>query len=189
MADDQVKPNEAEEAAVPPADEPAAEAPAEEGKADTEEAAEPDLEAKCAEYKQGWQRAMADYDNLKKDLERLRTESAKYGCVGLVSELMPAVEALRKAVEHEPATDGLPEEVKKWLEGMVAIRQQLENALTKSGIEFIAQTKVAFDPNLHEALMTREEEGMDADQVVEVVETGYRLHDRVIKPAKVIVSK
>ena len=166
----------------------APEEPATESTADTEE----DVVAKCVEYKAGWLRATADYANLKKEMDQQRLDMSKYASAGLINELLPTINNLRKAATHEPKpVEGAdyPAEVTQWIEGIKAVRQQLDSVLAKAGVEFIDQAGVEFDPNIHEAVMTKEVEGTEAGQVVEVLEAGCKFHDRVIKPAKVAVSK
>ena len=151
-----------------------------------------DMVAKCAEYKSGWLRATADYANLKKEMEQQRLDMSKYASAGMVNELLPIIDNLRKAAAHEPQpAEGaeMSPDVKQWVEGIKAVRQQFDSVLAKVGVEFIDKVEVEFDPNIHEAVMTKEVEGIEAGQVVEILEAGCKLHDRVIKPAKVAVSK
>ena len=165
--------------------------------AEAQSAPEEDVAAKCAEYKSGWQRAVADYANLTREMTRQRDEFSKFACADLITLLLPTVEALRNAAAHEPkpptgvegAAVPYPPEVTQWMQGIAAIRAQLDNALKKAGVEPIDQVGVPFDPAIHDAMMTKKVEGMEAHQVVEVLEAGCKLHDRVIKPAKVSVSE
>ena len=150
------------------------------------------LVAKCAEYKSGWLRATADYANLKKEMEQQRLDMSKYASAGMINELLPIIDNLRKAAAHEPQpAEGaeLSPDVKQWAEGIKAVRQQFDSVLVKVGVEFIDKAEVEFDPNIHEAVMTKEVEGVEAGQVVEILEAGCKLYDRVIKPARVAVSK
>ena len=97
-----------------------------------------DIVAKCAEYKAGWLRATADYANLKKEMEQQRLDMSKYASAGLINELLPTIENLRKAAAHEPQpADGTEysAEVTQWIEGIKAVRQQLDSALAKSPVK------------------------------------------------------
>ncbi|MFA6603308.1 MAG: nucleotide exchange factor GrpE [Patescibacteria group bacterium] len=141
----------------------------------------------------GWKRANADYANLKKDMERMREEFTKFACGSLVAELLPVLDSFRKAAAGLPTgADGGPPDVaqlQQWVGGVDRIRQQLETVMKKAGVTAIEAAGAEFDPALHEAMMTRRQEGVASGQVVEVLETGYRLHDRVLRAAKVIVAE
>ncbi|MBN1585548.1 nucleotide exchange factor GrpE [Candidatus Uhrbacteria bacterium] len=151
-----------------------------------------DTPERCAEYRAGWQRAMADYANLKREAERQRSDLSRYACADLVAQLLPVIEALRKSSVHEPKpAEGSehPPDIAQWIGGIRAIRQQLDSVLAKVGVEMIDGVGVAFDPNIHEAVMTRAVEGSGSGQVVEVLEAGCRVYDRVIRPARVVVGE
>ncbi len=149
--------------------------------------------AEAADYLAGWQRAKADYANLKKEMERAREELVKYACAGFISELLPVVDNFKKAAAHEPKFDATPPpdagQLKQWAAGIGQIRQQIDTVLKKAGVTAIEETGIAFDPSIHEAMMTRKQEGAAPDLVIQVLEPGYKLHDKVLRPAKVIVSE
>ncbi|HTM67758.1 MAG TPA: nucleotide exchange factor GrpE [Candidatus Binatia bacterium] len=160
-----------------PAQQPAPETPGE------------DLQKKCEEYLAGWKRAMADYANLKKDMERERAELSRYAVAGFVEKLLPTVESFRKAAEHLPAEPYDAAKTKQWIDGVGHIRSQLDAALASAGIAAVDKDGVPFDPNLHDAMMMEKREGADPGTVLRVLEPGWRLHDRVIRPAKVVVAE
>jgi molecular chaperone GrpE len=141
------------------------------------------------EYLNGWKRAMADYANLQKETLRFREEFAKFACAGLIGEMLPVVDAFKKALAAEPKPTEGDTATRKWIDGVKNIRQQLEAALKKAGLTAIEEVGVAFDPAQHEAMMTRKQEDIGSGQVVEVLEPGYRLNDRVIRAAKVVVAE
>jgi len=147
---------------------------------------------RAEEYLAGWKRAAADYANLKRDLERLRQEYAKYAAQSFCEKLLPAVDNLKKACDQKPdlAEGSAPADaVGKWIEGIGHVRDQFDSVLKEAGVTAIAEVEVPFDPSIHEAVMRDKREGLAADTVAEVVEPGYRLHDRIIRPAKVIVAE
>lgn len=160
-------------------------------------AAPPDELAKARaladEYLAGWKRAMADYANLKKETERGQAELAKYAAAGLVGKLLPTVESLRKAADQKPLEDGKPLDetrVKQWIDGIGHVRAQLESALASAGVAAIDQAGVPFDPAMHDAMMMQKaEKDQPSGTVVKVLEPGWKLHDRVIRPAKVVVTE
>jgi molecular chaperone GrpE len=146
-----------------------------------------ELRAKCEEYLAGWQRAQADYANLQKDVEKMRAELAKFAASELIEKLLPVLDGFAMAGSHTPRTED--DQVLKWCQGVTHIQVQLENTLSQAGLTIIDEADVPFDPEVHEAVLRRTEEGVQPDTVIEVVEQGYRLHDKLIRPAKVIVAE
>ena len=149
--------------------------------------------AEAADNLAGWKRANADYANLKKDMERMRGELIRFACGSLIAELLPVLDSFRKAAAGLPVgAEGRPPDVtqlQQWAGGVDRIRQQLEAVTKKAGVTAIEEVGVAFDPVLHEAVMARKQVGTDPGRVIEVYETGYKHHDRVLRAAKVIVSE
>ena len=137
------------------------------------------------DYKDSYLRAVADYDNLKKEIVRLRGEYARYAAVEVVREFLPVYDNLKKALEHAPASDGCT----KWTKGIGLIADQCGKVLAAAGVQAVDEVGMPFDPTVHEALMREKRDGAVTDTVVKVVEPGYRLHDRVLRPAKVIVAE
>ncbi|MDD5251501.1 MAG: nucleotide exchange factor GrpE [Patescibacteria group bacterium] len=166
-------------------DEPQASAPADELAA---------AKAQAAEYLDGWKRAMADYANLKKESEREKAEMAKFAAAILVREILPALDSLKQASAENPfASVGgeTPDAAKvmAWAAGVGNVAAQLQAALKKAGVEAIEEPGAPFDPHIHEAVTTRKEEGKASGLVLEVLQPGYRMSDRIIRAAKVVVSE
>ncbi len=147
------------------------------------------FKARADEYLAGWKRALADYANLQKAAEKAREDLVKFACAGLVGNLLPVLEGFRKAAGQVPQPGADEAALRQWIEGVRLIEQQLENVLKKAGLTAVAETGAAFDPVVHEAMMTRKQDGVEPGQVIEVLEAGYRLHDKVIRAAKVVVSE
>jgi molecular chaperone GrpE len=137
------------------------------------------------EYKNKWLRAVADYQNLKKDTAKEKVEWVKFANAGLILELLPILNHFKEAIKHVPAG----EETKDWVVGIFHIKKQLEDFLKNLGIEEIKTVGEKFDPEFHEAIDHREVEGTESDQVVEEVQPGYMMQGKVIEPAKVVVAK
>jgi len=136
------------------------------------------------EYLDGWKRAKADLSNYKKDEQKRLGELIRFGHEEIVRELIRVLDSFDLALFSEQKRGG--EQVEK---GMYLIRAQLEDALKKYGLEPIAVSPGSqFDPEVHEALLT-EETDEPTGTIVEEIEKGYRLHSRVIRPARVKVSK
>jgi molecular chaperone GrpE len=170
-----------------------------EDKQDAVPAAEPQQDelakakAEAEEYLSGWKRAMADYANLKKDMERQRDELSKYVLAGFIEKLLPTVDSLNKAVEQQPQLkEGEPVDVNKvtqWISGVGYTRSQIDMVLGAAGITPIKDQDVPFDPSLHEAMMAEKHAKAAPGTVIKVLQTGYKMHDRVLRPAKVVVAE
>ncbi|MFA6525911.1 MAG: nucleotide exchange factor GrpE [Candidatus Buchananbacteria bacterium] len=138
-----------------------------------------------AELLAGWQRAKADYSNLKKEESRHAQEIAEWTNAAVMSEVLPVYNHFKLALKH------IPEDQKKeaWVQGVIMIQKQFTDFLNKYGISEIKTVGESFDPNLHEALTHEEKEGYEADQIFEEISPGYMLGDKVLMPAMVKVAK
>ena len=129
------------------------------------------------------QRVQADFENYRKRAVREQERLVAHAHERLVRELLPILDDLERALEaaerHEEA---------KLVEGVKLVEQSLRRALAKEGLAEI-ETEGAFDPHVHEALLTKPGDGADSGTVLEVVQRGYRVGDRVVRPAKVIVAE
>jgi molecular chaperone GrpE len=170
-----------------------AEAMAAEGAA-AAEAAEDDMadlrrrleeaEAQVAEHKDQWLRSVAEFKNYKRRTETERAEMIKKAGSGVLLKLLPIVD------DFERAADNVPEEIANhpWWSGTNLIGQKLRTLLESEGVTPIEAVGEDFDPNIHEAVMYEEAEGQD-NKVTAELQKGYRLHDRVLRPAMVKVGK
>jgi molecular chaperone GrpE len=150
--------------------------------------------AKCADARDAQLRAFADYANLKRDMERREADLTKYAVGELVKKLLPVMDSWDKAEAHRPAMqDGGGYDasaVSQWMDGLSHVRNQFATAMQKAGVTIIAETGVPYDPELHEALLRQPApEGTPPDTVLQILDPGLKLHDRVLKPAKVAVSE
>jgi molecular chaperone GrpE len=130
----------------------------------------------CDEAKAGWQRALADYENLKRDMNDQLSESRDRIKAGFAHDLLPVMDNFDQAVNHAP---DLPDH-KAWLDGVMFIQKQFEELLKNMGLEKI-EVGEEFDPNLHESVG----EGKDFKEVA----SGWKMGDLVIRPAKTITRK
>lgn len=147
-----------------------------------------DAKAKCEEYLNGWKRERADFLNYKKDeMERIG-ELAKYANTEIILKIIPILDNIYLAETH------VPEELKnhKWIHGFTAIKNQLCEFLKKEGIEPIETGGQKFDANLMESVGEVESPRSDiglTGSVVEEVQKGYTMHGKLIRVAKVKISK
>ena len=134
------------------------------------------------EYLNLARRAQADFENYRKRAAKDIAAAGGRARAGLIRELLPVVDNLERALTSAPSEgDG-------FVEGVRLVLVDLQGVLTRAGVESIEPKGEQFDPNLHEALTTRQEEGVDAGVVLDVVEKGYKGADQVIRPARVIVA-
>jgi molecular chaperone GrpE len=129
---------------------------------------------KAVEYLAGWKRALADYDNLKKDLGRERTEMRAAATMNTAMQLIPVLDNFDAAMKH--AGDDA------WAKGIGHIRTQLDDVLRQMGVEPYGAVGEMFDANLHEAV------GGEGETIAEVVSRGWKLGEKIIRPAKVIIN-
>ena len=131
-----------------------------------------------------WQRAEADLANFKRRAEQERAELVRFANSSLIGKLLPVLD------DFERAIGAIPEEESTagWVEGIKLIDQKLRSILEQEGVLPIEALGKEFDPYVHEAVLTEAGEG-DVDVVVEELQKGYKLHDRVIRPTMVKVGK
>jgi len=140
---------------------------------------------KAAEYLSQWQRTAADFSNFKRRNEQERSEMAKLFNASLVSQLLPVLDNFERALGLIP-TDLATH---AWVEGITLTEKQLRAALEKEGLSTIQAQGQKFDPNLHEAVANEQSDEHEDDTVIEEFQKGYKLHDRVIRPSMVKVSR
>lgn len=146
----------------------------------------------CAEYLDGWKRAQADYQNLRKQVEKERDEFRKYANESLLGDLVPVLDQFDLAMKFMPSLDGLPAEAEKnwknWRIGVEAVKMKWDELASEHHLSKVP-TNGGFDPSLHEAVEERESEEAEPGSILDVVEPGWKLHDKLIRPAKVIIAK
>jgi len=144
---------------------------------------------KCQEEKQeyldNWQRAQADFLNLRRRDEEDKQKAIKFAKQELIEEVISVLDSFDMAFGNKEVWEKAPEE---WREGMTRIHTQLENILTKNGLEKINPLGERFDPGMHDAVSSQKVTEEDDEKVMQVVQAGYRLHEKVIRPAKVVVG-
>lgn len=143
------------------------------------------IQKQAQEYLAGWQRAKADYANLKQETEAKYLEITRYANSGLLKELLPLVDYFKHAL------GAVPQEHRgsAWVEGIRHIQAKLEQVLAYHGVKEIEVVGEKFDPHLHEAVGEVESAEFTPGTVVEEVRTGFMLHDRLLQPARVKIAK
>lgn len=145
------------------------------------------LKAERDEYKDRFMRALADAENLRKRGERDRRDAEKYGGSKLARDMAPVYDNLKRALDA--VTDEQREANKALLEGIDLTMRELTNVFAKHGIEVIApETGDAFDPDVHEAMFEAPVPGTKKGEIIQVMGQGFKLFDRLLRPAQVGVS-
>ncbi len=137
---------------------------------------------KAKSYMQNWQRAAADYQNFKRRVEEERNETARLANAALVINLLPLLDDLERALKSVDAHLASL----TWVDGIRLIYRKFEAVLNMVGVEEIQADGQTFDPAVHEAVSQAPGE---ENKVISVVQRGYKLGDRVIRPAMVIVGQ
>ncbi len=127
----------------------------------------------------------ADFENFKKLKTKEKLDTLKFGNETLIKEFIPVVDNLEMALNHASSTD----DYKSILEGVKLTLNEFLKVLEKSGVTRIDAVGKKFDPNLHEAFYQEERDDIEPDTVISEFQKGYLLNDRLIRPARVILSK
>jgi len=135
-------------------------------------------------------RTLADNENLRRRTERELTAAKKYGALGFARDLMASVDNLDKAIDLIPENkDELDETVKNILIGVEMTGREIASVLERHNISKISPDGEKFDYNLHQAMFEVPSDDVEPGIVMQVVQSGYQLHDRLLRPAMVGVSK
>ncbi len=141
-----------------------------------------EAEAKASEYLDGWQRAQAEFVNYKNRVQR-DSEMTYVSMKGdLLRKVLPVLDDLERALQNRPADDA-------WTNGIELIARKLQSVIEGEGVKRIEAESAPFDPNLHEAISHEPADGIQSGHVIAVVQNGYMLGDRVIRPAQVRVAQ
>ena len=140
-----------------------------------------DERQKSQSFMASWQRAAADYQNYKRRVEEERSETARFASAALIINLLPMIDDLERALMNvDTHLAGLT-----WVDGIRLIHRKFQAVLEMTGVQEIEADGETFDPSLHEAVSQGPGE---ENKVMAVVQKGYKLGDRVIRPAMVVVG-
>ena len=141
-----------------------------------------EAESKTSEYKDSWMRSQAEFQNYKKRLER-DNELMYVSMKGdIIKKVLPVLDDLERALQNRPAEGS-------WADGIELIARKLQNMLDSEGVKKIEAIGAEFDPNFHEAISHEPTDGAKSGFVIGVVQNGYMLGERVIRPALVRVAQ
>ena len=149
-----------------------------------------ELKDRAAKADENWERLLrttADFENFKKRVTREKQEAIRYANEGLLQKLVPVLDNFDMALSA--AQTGQTEAAKSLQAGINMIYQQLKSALVEAGLEEVDAAGKTFDPNLHEAVSQTETAEVPEGQVLQQLRKGYKLRDRLLRPATVVVAK
>jgi molecular chaperone GrpE len=150
-----------------------------------------DLQQKSGEYLDGWKRCQADFENYKKQQTQSQQEMVKYASSSVILQVIPVLDNFHASTDH------IPEDQKDnpWVTGIMYIQKQLETVLSDNGVEAIEpKAGEEFDPTMHEAVsdsnVTNEHanDSNEEGKIVKVVLKGYKMGERIIRAARVVVN-
>ena len=144
-----------------------------------------DTNKKAEEYLNNWKRIQADYVNRERSMEKERENWIKFSNLNLVLELLPIFDHFNQALGHVPEGDIKSE----WVKGIIQIKGQIEKLLKGFGVEKIKTIGEKFNPKWHEVVSKEMAEDKEKDIIIKELQAGYKMHESVIKPAKVIISE
>ncbi|TMC53832.1 MAG: nucleotide exchange factor GrpE [Chloroflexi bacterium] len=143
-----------------------------------------ELDSAVAETKDKYLRLAADFENYKKRMRQEQLETIQHASAELIARLLPVLDDLEKVLEHRPA--GIDE---SWVKGLQLSVRKLEEVLGTHGLQPIDSVGTRFDPKLHEAVGHEESTEHPEDTVVSELRRGYRIRDRVVRPALVKLAR
>ena len=152
-----------------------------EGKKDDAAPTAATIDQEMRDVRDRYLRTLADFENYRKRADREKADFFKYALAGTIKDLLPVIDNFDRALEHADEGDDFHK-------GVSLIYKQLFDVLTRHGLKPIDDSGVSFDPNIHEAVVTEEDPSVPAHTVVAILQKGYYLHDRLLRPALVKVA-
>jgi len=144
------------------------------------------LNNRIKELEEGWKRSQADFENYRKRNEQDRINLFATANLDLIIKILPVMDNFRRSAQH------VPEDIKnnEWAKGIELIEKHLESILSQEGLTKV-ETKAGdnFNPSIHEAISHEENKDFKSDQIIAVVDEGYKLGEKILRPAKVRVAK
>lgn len=140
---------------------------------------------KSEEYLDGWQRARAEFANYKKRVERDQAQAYQMAAANIYKDFLDVLDDLERALKDRPEGD----EVAVWASGIQLIYRKLLSLLEADGVTVMEAENQFFDPNIHEAISSEDNDDYESGQIIEVLKQGYFVGDKVLRPALVRVAK
>ncbi len=134
-------------------------------------------------------RLLAEMENLRKRFEREKIETIKFGSINLARDVLSPADNLERALDALPDEEDYSQNIKNLIDGLKMVLKEFKNILEKHGVKKIETVNKKFDHNFHQAMMEVEKNDIDEGIVVQEVQSGYTMHDRLLRAAMVGVSK
>ncbi|MDC3112345.1 nucleotide exchange factor GrpE [Pelagibacteraceae bacterium] len=134
-------------------------------------------------------RLLAEMENLRKRFEREKVETIKFGSINLARDILSPGDNLERALDALPEDENHSESIKNLIDGLKMVLKEYKSALEKHGVKKIETLNQKFDHNFHQAMMEVENNDVEEGTVVQEVQSGYTMHDRLLRAAMVGVSK
>jgi len=141
-----------------------------------------EAQSQAAEYKDGWQRAVADFQNYKRRADAEKADTYQNAIGSIVRRYLPVLDDLERALAARPVEQ-------PWADGVELIYRKLQAILDAEGVKRINAEGQMFDPNFHEAILQEPAEGVESGCIIAVIQNGYTIGERVIRPAQVRVAQ
>ena len=154
-----------------------------------ENADENNLEKKIETLKEEKIRLLAEMENLRKRFEREKVETIKFGSINLARDILSPGDNLERALDALPEDENHSESIKNLIDGLKMVLKEYKSTLEKHGVKKIEALNQKFDHNFHQAMMEVENNEVEEGTVVQEVQSGYTMHDRLLRAAMVGVSK
>ena len=148
------------------------------------------VQVENADLKDRLARRQADFENYRKRMDRERSETYNRAVIDITAKLLPVVDNLKRALEAEASVEAVEsDEFRHFLSGVDLIFKQLNGVLEALGVTAIASVGEQFNPHVHEAVVTEATDEYEPDTVIQEIVSGYKLGDKLIRPALVKVAK
>ena len=145
------------------------------------------MAGQLVENRDKYVRLLADFDNFRRRAHKDREDVIQFGHENLVKDLLSTVDNLDRAIEHAHQKDG--GDLASLLQGVELVQRELYAVLGQHEVQVIDAVGSEFDPSLHEAMAQVQDDSVPPNTVIEVLQTGYQLRDRLLRPARVVVAK
>ncbi len=150
---------------------------------------EDNLEKEIEILKEEKIRLLAEMENLRKRFEREKVETIKFGSINLARDILSPGDNLERALDALPEDENHSESIKNLIDGLKMVLKEYKSTLEKHGVKKIESLNQKFDHNFHQAMMEVENNDVEEGTVVQEVQSGYTMHDRLLRAAMVGVSK
>ncbi len=150
---------------------------------------EPTLEEQLLAMKDQWLRSVAECENLRRRFEKEKEDALKYAATQFARDMIGITDFLEKALESIDDKESLSDSMKAFIEGVEMTKKEMHNAFNRQGVKKVDPENKIFNPNLHQAMIEVEKPEVEPGTIVDIMQHGYTMHDRLLRPSLVSVSK